>query len=437
MPTTAIPSATPSGAPTLEVQSIDLAAVLLLEYMSAALTRGEGIDFEVTTEAHLREWLRNTPTFATEVQQLVVATDVDLQTLVDTSASRRKERRQRQVQETNNNEEDVYTLQIEFVIRVSFRSVRQDFDIRQLVSDAFASDVQRNRYIQRLQGSNTVFRLVSNVKFAIEGQSLPGNGSTSGETKDDDVMMYIIAAAGGGCALVLAGLAYLYCSRRTSSGDNHHVTTKKTKRRDDITTSASDKSPLGLAAEIQVVNRPTGDDISTLGDPMPVQVIGPTAPGDDNTASVGNDYDYTREYRRAHGLNASDQGSLERNGSVGSKTGNSASLFSSSDNTSIDMLAMSDPKRVQRIEVTVPPGKLGIVMDNSPSGTPMVYAVKPESVLAHDVRIGDRLLSVDQEDVTIMSAVQVSKLISLKSDQYRVLVFGRKVEVGTETAQDL
>jgi C-terminal processing protease CtpA/Prc len=54
-----------------------------------------------------------------------------------------------------------------------------------------------------------------------------------------------------------------------------------------------------------------------------------------------------------------------------------------------------------------------------------VHALKSESVLANQVEVGDHLLAVDGEDVTGMTALEVSKLISLKSDQSRVLVFGR------------
>lgn len=54
-----------------------------------------------------------------------------------------------------------------------------------------------------------------------------------------------------------------------------------------------------------------------------------------------------------------------------------------------------------------------------------MHALKSESVLANQVEVGDHLLSVDGEDVTGMTALEVSKLISLKSDQPRLLVFGR------------
>jgi len=77
-------------------------------------------------------------------------------------------------------------------------------------------------------------------------------------------------------------------------------------------------------------------------------------------------------------------------------------------------------------EITVPAGKLGMVIDTPNGGFPVVHAIKDTSILADKVRVGDRLVSVDGQDCTTMTAVQVSKLISLKSEQEkRVLVFVR------------
>ena len=79
----------------------------------------------------------------------------------------------------------------------------------------------------------------------------------------------------------------------------------------------------------------------------------------------------------------------------------------------------------ERFEIKVPPGKVGMVIDTPNGGVPVVHAIKAESVLAERVRVGDRLVAVDGDDVTIMTAVQVSKLISRKSDKERSLVFVR------------
>lgn len=81
---------------------------------------------------------------------------------------------------------------------------------------------------------------------------------------------------------------------------------------------------------------------------------------------------------------------------------------------------------MQRFAVEVPAGKLGMVIDTpNGGGPPMVHTIKSESVLIDRVRAGDQLAAVDHEDVTRMTAVEVSKLINVKSDQQRLLAFVR------------
>jgi membrane-associated protease RseP (regulator of RpoE activity) len=65
--------------------------------------------------------------------------------------------------------------------------------------------------------------------------------------------------------------------------------------------------------------------------------------------------------------------------------------------------------------IDAPPGKLGAVIDTPDDGAPIVHAVKDSSVIADQIRVGDKLVAVDDEDVRSMTAIQVSKLISRKS----------------------
>uniref|UniRef100_A0A7S3L1A3 PDZ domain-containing protein n=1 Tax=Amphora coffeiformis TaxID=265554 RepID=A0A7S3L1A3_9STRA len=408
---TQAPTELPTTAPTLTEYRFDIPADMQLRTMAGSLTSGQRIDWEFKTAAHIKEVIEkiemDDPLF-----ELSVTTDTAVQTVINTGGGTR-----RHLQGSQS-----FILKVEFVVRVTFRAAKGDRkQVAAWIREAFNTPEERNRYISRLQGTNDpAFASVEGVQVGVDGQAPPPDDlPTPTEKESNDIILYIIAAGGGGCALVVVGLVFLYCTRNSRNPP-------KKRKGDEITTSGSNMSPAGLAAEIIVRNN---DDVSTLGDP--VQITTQPTP-DEQTASIGTygpDYDYSHEYRRAHGI-GSDNGSLERNESVGSRTANSASLFSSEN--SLDFMLDGDPRYVYRFEVTVPPGKLGIVMDNSPSGTPMVFAVKPESVLARDVQVGDRLLAVDQEDVTVMSAIQVSKLISLKNDQDRTLTFCRKRSSGKE-----
>lgn len=397
--------------------------------MPGSLTSSQRIDWESKTAAHIQDVMENLQREENSIVQLSVSVETNVQTVLNMGEVRGTEggvRRRRYLQGGNAPQE--FILKVELVVRVTFRaSSANRSQVASWIREAFNTPEERNRYISRLKATNNdAFVGLDSVEVGVDGQAPPPDDvPPPTEREDNDIMLYIIAAAGGGCALVVAGLVFLYCTRNKASRNS----SGSPRRKDEIATQYSDKSPLGLAAEIVVRNN---DEVSTLGDPVQL-TMQPTP--DEQTASIGtygNDYDYSREYRRSHGI-ASDNGSLGRNESVGSRTANSASLFSSEN--SLDFMLEGDPRLVYRFDVNVPPGKLGVVMDNSPSGTPMVFAVKPESVLSRDVQVGDRLLAVDHEDVTVMSAIQVSKLISLKNDQERTLTFCRKRS--SDQAQDM
>lgn len=75
--------------------------------------------------------------------------------------------------------------------------------------------------------------------------------------------------------------------------------------------------------------------------------------------------------------------------------------------------------------VVAPPGSLGVVIGN-PTGFPAVHAIKETSPIIDMIQIGDKLVSVDGEDTTRMSAIRVSSLIGSKaSNPQRILVFAR------------
>ncbi len=79
----------------------------------------------------------------------------------------------------------------------------------------------------------------------------------------------------------------------------------------------------------------------------------------------------------------------------------------------------------QTFTVIAPAGSLGIVI-GTVSGYPAVHAIKDTSKIIDQVQIGDKLISVDGEDATQMSAIRVSNLIGSKaSNPRRVLVFAR------------
>lgn len=83
---------------------------------------------------------------------------------------------------------------------------------------------------------------------------------------------------------------------------------------------------------------------------------------------------------------------------------------------------------VDVIDVLIPPGKLGVIIDTpDDSGPPILYAIKDTSCVAHVLKVGDKLIAVDGEDVRGASAIRVSKLIARKSsNQWRTFTILRR-----------
>eukprot|EP00587_Corethron_hystrix_P012757 CAMPEP_0113322868 /NCGR_PEP_ID=MMETSP0010_2-20120614/15900_1 /TAXON_ID=216773 ORGANISM="Corethron hystrix, Strain 308" /NCGR_SAMPLE_ID=MMETSP0010_2 /ASSEMBLY_ACC=CAM_ASM_000155 /LENGTH=170 /DNA_ID=CAMNT_0000181527 /DNA_START=293 /DNA_END=805 /DNA_ORIENTATION=- /assembly_acc=CAM_ASM_000155 len=66
-------------------------------------------------------------------------------------------------------------------------------------------------------------------------------------------------------------------------------------------------------------------------------------------------------------------------------------------------------------EIFAPAGKLGLVIDTpADTGSPVVYKVKNTSPLQGKIAKGDRLIAIDDDDVTNLTAKEVSKIISTK-----------------------
>lgn len=68
------------------------------------------------------------------------------------------------------------------------------------------------------------------------------------------------------------------------------------------------------------------------------------------------------------------------------------------------------------IEVIAPAGLLGVVIDSSRLGPPVIHAIKSSSVLTGKLMVGDRIVYFDNIDTTELSSMQLTKLIGCKSE---------------------
>lgn len=303
---------------------------------------------------------------------------------------------------------------------------------------------ERETFILALQDADTTFSSINFMnKFSINDEEIPLI-----KKEGTNIWMYIGPGIGG-VALITAVFAFVFIRRQgdemsfINNGDFY------------------DPPPIDqrVSATIEV-----GDDIgelSTLGDTSAYphgqhgmfNAIQPTMNQEEdqetNQSDFSADYDYKRAYLGAgeepsvstasgnrstyapHSLadrmNDEDPIPRQRIGTdvsdvsrVKSMNGN-VSLFS--DDQSFEAMYHNEE---EEIVVVAPAGKLGVVIDTPSGGIPMVHAIKDTSALADSIRIKDKLISVDNEDTTTMSALQVSKLISSKAmNPERVMVFLR------------
>jgi hypothetical protein len=87
-----------------------------------------------------------------------------------------------------------------------------------------------------------------------------------------------------------------------------------------------------------------------------------------------------------------------------------------------------DFQQHDRFEILAPAGKLGILIDRCDGECPHICGIRPDSPLIQQLHVGDKLVSIDHEDVTNVAAKEVSRIINLKSDSERTLVFLRLID---------
>lgn len=81
-------------------------------------------------------------------------------------------------------------------------------------------------------------------------------------------------------------------------------------------------------------------------------------------------------------------------------------------------------KKKRKIIVVVPPGKLGIVLSNRNDGKGTIVAeVRPNSTMRGMVAPGDKIVGVDEQDVTKMTVNEITSLMANRSTAERRLTF--------------
>ena len=300
-------------------------------------------------------------------------------------------------------------VEITFDAVISIESRVEDHDVNGYILGAFDSAKEESDYVDNLvETRDPAFANLDSVKVspAKSVAALEDPQKDGGKTRGTDTTTIGIIVGSSVAGLAAFGLAgYFMYSRR-----------KRKAKLTPTSTMQDDPNDQHYGDEIEVGGR---DDVSTLGDPIPPDMrnefFGEDAAFSTTTDSLTADYDFQKVYRNP-------QPSV-----MDSHAGSDPSSFLAKDDITLEAEYQNELQT--RFEVEAPSGLLGLVLETSEDGIPVVHAIKESSCLAGSVQVGDRLVCVDDEDVTSMLASSVSRLIASKKDnRVRKFAFTRPVE---------
>ena len=395
---TASPSVVPSESPDFILQEPELKSVqMVLTGVSLLSSRSQ------------RVWTEATAIAIEEEVTSFLKTKLESANAQVTLISQNPRRRNLQDAPLTNQSTTVISsnLTITFDVKISIRTILvEDHNIRRYVGAALDTAAEKRRLMNQLQSSGeTAFQNLTSIQLILP-PPLSENALQSGSNDSQSIstgtaigITVIAIAAIGFCG---AGVLWIRRSQAFHQTSDSGQPTKSLREFD------------GDGVLVNVVERPDGGDVSTLGDP-----IGQGTPAPQVDSSVAEEtaslpYDFKVASHRLPSL------------------GESASYsFSDTSSRVVDLQTDNDTLDEQyfnenRIEVEAPAGMLGLVLETDSEGVAAVYNMKQSSPLVDRIKIGDKLVSVDGIDVTAKPIKSVMEVIASKQqNKVRGLVFCR------------
>lgn len=413
MPSSVV-SKTPSGQPTVPATEAVMENLLIILEPILPLDEKGILDWQQATSSHIKSYYDD----ISEVYDVSVETIYESQdppynpqqnSLYEGDTENRRlgfsssEQIQRKSQSSLNNRPGELTITYRQII--SYRDATDLFPAENFVQDPFSNLFHRDKYIKTMKSTNNPafqsIETVTNVRFA------PRNVDTDdGDRKN---MLYIIIGCSSVAAILML-VIFCFCFKRR--GDWKRNGNK-----------SSDFEAGGQGASSPQKSYGTGG--SDIYSPTPQK--GPYSSGDSFPGGYGDqsittvDYDYSKAYggdtsvSSAGGtLGDTTRGTGATNPSLSRITPSLFSADDSFDDRQYGPPGGSENRKEEIIDIFCPPGKLGVVIDTPDDGAPIVHAIKDTSVILDKLRVGDKLIAVDDADVRSMTAIKVSKMISRK-----------------------
>jgi len=443
-PTTKQPSVSPTVTPTTAAptsQGTVQNLRMTMKYMTNTMDVFTQPTWENVTSTFVMNYWQNNNNNGNNltVQGLHVTT-----LLVDqTSTATTRQRRQLQQQQENS---VVYQQILSYTKLESSSTTDLETLQSRVATIPFETLTSRTQYVVQLQGTgNSAFQNLFTITPVVVSATDPATTTTSTNFFLQNWMWIAIGAAVVAVVLFVTFLCYFW-KCRNKDNKKHGKKDLNTNNREDYFSGTNYYANGGTASQ----SPHAAQDDSTLNEPIPR--LGMISSGCESLAGYGDqsvttiDYDYTRAYGGGGGQSVVSSASATLGGWTNPGTTGGTTIAPREDNPTIfsddDASYAHQPAppvyapprptttiREELMDVICPPGKLGVVIDTPTEGPPQVHAIKDSSCVADKLRVGDKVVAVDQEDVRAMTAIKVSKMISRKSaNPTRVLTILRVVD---------
>ena len=402
----ASPPPSPTQEPTTAFQRFEAVGITMrlanVEPLGPALQD----DWSKATENHLREHMTDAiGSDLVESMEVSVALVSQDPPYVSTGT-----RRARMLQQDTNEEEELV-----FNAMIAIQSEVQVDDVNPYITGAFADDASNAAYMARLKEANVVFEDAEMVSVSpATSVSRVQDGDYSTDEPGVNVGMVVGVTA---AALVVCLLGVAVFTRRRK-GRNTRRPFRSLGGRCTRTDAVSNFPP---TSDSTIADESLYMDTETKLNGRPPSIREGTLYTDSygNSGSLKSGDDCESSYVVSHA--ADSQLSYDYEAAFKNLTPSVVDSQSTSCPSTRSSLTALD-----EFQVNVPPGKVGLVLETTEIGDPVVEEVKPTSPMVGEVEVGDRLLSIDGQDTRSLSAQVVSQVIAFKKDNpVRVFKFGR------------
>jgi len=317
------------------------------------------------------------------------------------------EERTRRLRRLQSDQQEEITFDADYTIQSP-----TEVNVEQFVTGAFVSNYKKAMYLEQLKEvGGPTFQNASYVSVEPTFTVSRAKGNDAGSPAGDPTNIgLIVGVATAGLVVLILGLS-LYARRRK----HRSARAAKTPR---VSNKLSDKNVPDLPTAPSAYG--ASEDEESLYTSHPTHKVAPNGnssshltssfsgeASENNSATsstLSSDYNYRDAFKNI------------------SKSVVSGTLGSASNTASLE----DPPTECEEYTVDAPRGKLGLILETSDQGCPIVQEIKLTSPLNGKVQVGDRLHSVDGRDVTMVMSETVSRVIASKQNHnVRKFVFAR------------